>query len=362
MVRVCSSALIRLLFLSFRADLRDITLSGMLDRQLGLSSDDSDGPYNSGSESPSEEVEVPATADMTFADQTGIFMLAHQGVPSLLAETIPDADLADMTFMTCPDDSVDMKERAPRPYQEAQSSPQLSPMVMPKGSILDEFLKSLPPLPQSPVDQRWPSQRAHLRSGQSPIPNGRFARSPPLSPHGPERPMPTPIITSQERCQRILQGLSNRVDRFHSILTSTPVSRSVSSSPEGRSTRYSSDVVSATPTQRLLISIPTLDTHPFQQADSEASTPASAYNSAREDFTFGSTSDLTGMVPGEITENRQRSTRMVKADGSRQNRYLSSSSSTRESSAVSSPWTALSPASSTASNSSAGSSWTVGSM
>jgi len=311
---------------------------------------------------------------MTFADRTGIFMLAHQGVPSLLTETIPDADLADMTFMTCPDDTMDVGEREPRSYQETQAVPQLSPMVMPKESILDEFLKSLPPLPQSPVDLRWSSRRAHLRSGLSPIPNGRFIPSPPLSPQRLERPrpspMPTPIITSQERCQQILQGLSNRVDRFHSSLTSTPASRSVSSSPEGQPLRHSSyrssTLISASPTQRPLISIPTLDEYPFQRADSEASTPASAYNSAREDFTFGSMSDLAGLAPGEereeITENGHRNTRMVGMDESRQNHHFSSSSSASESSATTSPWTSLSPASSTASDSSTGSSWTVGSM
>ncbi|GJJ70831.1 hypothetical protein EMPS_03181 [Entomortierella parvispora] len=355
-------------------DLRDITLSEMFNRQLGLSSDESDGLYNSEFNSPSNGAEVPAAADMTFADRTGIFMLAHQEVPSLLAETIPEADLADMTFMTCPDDTADMNKREPLSYQEAQALPQLPPMVMPRESILDEFLKTLPPLPQSPVDLRWPSERAHLRSGQSPIPNGRFARPSPMSPQQrSERsrpsPVPTPIITSQERCQQILQGLTKRVDRFHSSLTSTSASRPSSNSPDVRSSRSSprtSTLDSATPTKRPLISIPTPDARSFQQADSEASTPASVYNSAREDFTYGSVSNLADVASryerGEATENRDRNTRMRERDESRQRHHYSSSLSTHESSAASSPWTALSPASSTASDSSAGSSWTVGSM
>ncbi|KAG0043691.1 hypothetical protein BGZ83_011123 [Gryganskiella cystojenkinii] len=166
-------------------DLRDITLSEILNNQLCLSSDGSDGPYNNGPDSPRDmKPKSPVAADTTIADRTGIFMLAHQGVPSLLSETIPDIDLADLTFMTC-QDSEDEDETTPVPPPNYHSQGrgnrilhQLPPMAIPKESILDEFLKSLPPLPHSPmIDGRWPSQQMHLRSGPDAIPNRRFARA-----------------------------------------------------------------------------------------------------------------------------------------------------------------------------------------
>lgn len=277
----------------------------------------------------------------------------------------------------------------PRTRQD-EVLPQLPPMTMLKESILDEFLKSLPPLPQSPVDLRWPSHQTNLRSGPVAIPNERrFTRPTPSissSNRGIERsrpsPLPAPIITSQERCQQILQSLSDRVEQFHSSLTETtpvPVSRPVVESNVRHGERSAGTPRPPFSMQRPLIMIPSLlETHAFAAAqttttfesDSGASTPSSAYNSAREDFTFGSISDLVDLELEQgvreeegVRRNPDRNMAGHVQTRRRNTNPPSSSTSTHgDSSAVSSPWTALSPASSIASDSSAGSSWTVGSM
>ncbi|KAG0345183.1 hypothetical protein BG004_003894 [Podila humilis] len=167
-------------------------------------------------------------ANMTIANQTCIFMsnLEHQfaqqtispGVPLLLEETIPKCDFADMTFMdfgnlTEPyeDANLDPMEHQPVPKQpenrgrshrfENQSI--LSPLEIQQESILDEFLKLLPPLPSSP----------ELKAvNQAPPPPPSTPARVPGSSSG--RVLPAPIITSRERCQQILEMRNKRIQKF----------------------------------------------------------------------------------------------------------------------------------------------------
>lgn len=341
-------------------DLRDITLSDMITRNLNLLSDsDSEVGNNSIEQTPGHQSDHDSEhgydeADMTMADRTCIFMtnLEHdldqqaavgQGIPSLLSETLPENDY-DFSFMS----DTEILDRyipiAPRPtllppqrnnrdslWMQPCHSPSLA-LSQPaaKESIFDEFLKSLPPLPQSPESRRS-FQSPTVTTVKEAIME-EFLRSLPPLPHSPEyqRPSPSPsletysvrdlvslpplpqspeirqlfadsntagamndslqtgqvgsgrtlpvlapIVTSKEHCQQILQRRKRNSDqRRH--LTPHPTIRSHSPLSLTSPITESSHSEFSTP-------------RPSDDISSELSTPTSAYQSAKEDFSFSST-------------------------------------------------------------------------
>ncbi|KAG0062197.1 Ultraviolet-B receptor uvr8 [Linnemannia elongata] len=351
-------------------DLRDITLSDMMARNLNLlsDSDDSDVGSNSIEKEPGHRSDHDSEqgydeANMNLADRTCIFMsnlehdfdqqaAAGQGIPSLLLETLPENEY-DFSFMT----DTEMPDRftpiAPRPtllppqrnnrdslwMQPRQSLSSALYQPTAKESILDEFLKLLPPLPQSPESRRsfqspttttakeailkdflrslppLPHSPEHQRSFPPPVletyPVGEQVSPPPL-PQSPEMHQPfakdnqagatndslqagqvrsartlpalAPIVTSKEHCQQILQRRKRNSDqRRH--MTPHPTTRS--QSPLSLTSPRTGSPHSEFSTPRL-----------YDDISSELTTPTSAYLSAKEDFSFSSTN-----LQGHLRDN-----------------------------------------------------------
>lgn len=347
-------------------DLRDITLSDMMARNLNILSDSDDSDIGNsikqelGNKSDHDSEQGYDEANVTMADRTCIFMsnlehdfdqqaAAGQGMSSLLSETLPENDY-DCTFMN----DTDMPDRsspttlssAILPPQRNRNSPWLQqPHHLPqmalsrsvaKESILDELVRSLPPLPQSPESRRLfqpppsttakksimeeflrtlpplPHSPESQRSLQPPtletalvnesIFDG-FLGSPPPLPQSPETNMPysqdnpastvddplqtgkvgsgrtfpvlAPIVTSKEHCQQILQRRMRNSDHRRYV---APHSITCSQSPLSLTSPVTGSPYSEFATSR-----------PCEDISSELSTPTSAYQSAKEDFSFSST-------------------------------------------------------------------------
>lgn len=340
-------------------DLRDVTLSDMMARNLNLLSDsDSDVGSNyieqePGHQSNHDREQGYDEANMIMADRTCIFMsnlehdfdqqaAAGQGIPSLLSETLPENDY-DFSFMSDTEIPDRYTSIAPRPtllppqrnnrgslWMQPRHSPSLA-LSQPaaKESILDEFLKSLPPLPQSPESRRsfqsptattvkeaimeeflrslppLPHSPEYQRPLPSPVfeiyPVGELVSLPPL-PQSPEihqpfaenntvgamddslqagqvgsgrtLPVLAPIVTSKEHCQQILQRRKRNSDQRRHMIPH-PTTRS--QSPLSLTSPITGSPYSEFSTPR-----------PCDDISSELSTPTSAYLSAKEDLSFSS--------------------------------------------------------------------------
>ncbi|KAK3842982.1 MAG: hypothetical protein J3R72DRAFT_442108 [Linnemannia gamsii] len=226
-------------------DLRDVTLSDMMARNLNLLSDNYDSDIGNNSLEQEQELDSDQGSDhdydeanMTMVDRTCIFMsnlehdfdqqeAAGQGIPSLLSETLPVNDY-DMSFMSdseLPDRNSPMtpgssllppqrnrtsqwlqtrqlppvfpaygtgttgkdfellKSRPPLPLSpESRRSFQAPSLTPTKEMMVEEFLRSLPPLPQSPESKR-PLQLPSLKT--SPARESVFIDSFPPLPQSP---------------------------------------------------------------------------------------------------------------------------------------------------------------------------------
>ncbi|KAF9313765.1 hypothetical protein BG003_004849 [Podila horticola] len=333
---------------NFHEDLMDVTLSEMMNKHLMMLSE-SEGDENSEGEAESlspgfvnhpvgHELLLSASmkdrdiqdedsdtsgrdldpADTTIADQTFAFMSSLErefdqqaispGVPSLLEETIPMNNFADMTFMDYGHCAMDGNAKAEAPEQcssvcilpsvlrglqghlaqegnaQQQNQPtvpqntMLSPLDIQLSSILDEFLKTLPPLPSSPL----------LQEGEqfSSPPIAIVASPPPRS-----FTLPAPIITSRERCQQILEKRTRRVQ--------TPV---VVHSQE--QSALSLTHTSGSDSQGSVFATP-YTSHPPASATSQGST--STYGSLCEVFTFSSAPTSASQEPEGALANIQSS-------------------------------------------------------
>ncbi|KAF9217159.1 putative E3 ubiquitin-protein ligase herc6 [Podila verticillata] len=279
----------------FHEDLMDVTLSEMMNQHL-MMLNESDADENSESEAETlspdfvnhpvdHSLLVPVSVkdfdveygdsddgdlnlvDTPVTDQTFNFMSRLErefdqqailpGVSSLLEETIPMNNFADMTFMDnghCGDES---------------------------SSILDEFLKSLPPLPSSPE-----LQGAEQLSSQPPAASV-VSSLPARSSH-----LPSPIITSRERCQEILEK-KTRLDRRPVVVHPQD---QPSSAPAQTPSSASHESVFSTP----------LTSHPpTSSASSQGS--VSTYSSPREDFPPSSAPTSAGQGSENITAKPQQS-------------------------------------------------------
>ncbi|KAF9395938.1 putative lipase atg15 [Podila verticillata] len=331
----------------FHEDLMDVTLSEMMNQHL-MMLNESDADENSESEAETlspdfvnhpvdHSLLVPVSikdfdveygdsddgdlnlVDTPVTDQTFNFMSRLErefdqqailpGVPSLLEETIPMNNFADMTFMDnghCGDESVE--EMAPEQHlsrrflppvlrnlghsvkgdiEQEQEHPIicqrtiLSPLNIHQSSILDEFLKSLPPLPSSPE-----LQGAEQLSSQPPAASV-VSSLPARSSH-----LPSPIITSRERCQEILEK-KTRLDRKPVVVHPQD---QPSSAPAQTPSSASHESVFSTP----------LTSHPpTSSASSQGS--VSTYSSPREDFPLSSAPTSAGQGSENATAKPQQS-------------------------------------------------------
>ncbi|KAF9415674.1 putative lipase atg15 [Podila epigama] len=331
----------------YQEDLMDVTLSEMMDRHLVLLSDSDDDCIGEDDDKKAKTQTCPPTfeninggddltalsmadfnsiqdgsieanescdsqVDMTFADRTQMFMTRlgqefdqefdSPGVPSLLSETIPMNDLADMTFMPFVDEHDDDEddedddeddempaatvvkkmlpllplERSNTDAEEAehehehekerQNIPRtiLSPLDIQQTSILGDFLKSLPPLPQSP-ELKAP-QNSHLKS------------------LGPTRTyaLPAPIVTSRERCRQLYEEKTKKCE---------PQLQQQQQQQQQKEQQQASPILSLSPsptcstssTSRYSEFSTPLTSNPPLTAESGLSS-ASTYCSPREDF------------------------------------------------------------------------------
>ncbi|KAF9548241.1 hypothetical protein EC957_007010 [Mortierella hygrophila] len=351
-------------------DLRDITLSDMMARNLNLlsESDDLDVDSNSIEQEPGHQINHDSEqsydeANMTMADRTYIFMsnlehdydlqaAAGHGILSLLSETLPEND-HEFSFMSdteMPDRYTPIAPRStllqpqrnnrdPLWMQTCHSSSLALSQPAAKESILDEFLKSLPPLPQSPESRRSFQSPTATTAKEAMI--EEFLRSLPPLPRSPEyqRPFPppaletspvgdlvslpplpqspkirqpiadnstpdamddslqadqvgsgrtlpvlAPIVTSKEHCLQILQRRKRNSDQRRHM---TPYPTTRSQSPLSLTSPVTGSPYSEFSTPR-----------PRDDISSELSTPTSAYLSAKEDFSFSSTN-----IQGHVRDN-----------------------------------------------------------
>ncbi|KAF9134265.1 hypothetical protein BGW39_007575 [Mortierella sp. 14UC] len=206
-------------------DLRDITLSDMMVRNLNMLSDSDDSDIGNNSHEQEQGQESDQGGDrnydetnVTLADRTCIFLsnLEHdfdqqeatgQGIPSLLSEPLPEND-CDITFMSdteIPDrHSLMTPGLSLLPPQRNRGSQllqarKLPPMLSSSGTtakeyILGDFLKSGPSLPRSPESKRS-FQSPSLTTAKEIIVE-EFLRSLPPLPQSPEskRPFQLPAL------------------------------------------------------------------------------------------------------------------------------------------------------------------------
>ncbi|KAG0297710.1 hypothetical protein BGZ98_000463 [Dissophora globulifera] len=276
-------------------DLMDITLSEIMHRNLDLLSDSDDAESSQcledqeqgliDGEIKSESDDESCQADTSFADRTRHFMskleldfdrategTMGQGNFSLLAETIPDHNFGDMSFITfAGQEPYEIsRSRVPNMRQDiaghCKYPIQLPPIALQKESILGEFLESLSPPSQLPESKRPTAGRCS--PGSTPVIPATLRISTTVSR---PLPLPTPIITSRERYQQ-----------------SKPIQYSTLQLPQRDQTRSSrsSSVILET-SSFSIASAATPDSAPWSNVSTSlpsASTPVSEYNSAREEF------------------------------------------------------------------------------
>ncbi|KAF9435157.1 hypothetical protein BGZ76_006804 [Entomortierella beljakovae] len=290
-------------------DLRDVTLSELMDRNLFMLSDNDESNINFPSQTPRISNETTAylgvttndscIADVTFADRTFQFMSKFesdfdgaQGVPSLFSETIPENDFGNMTFMVHGDpteaaininyiDGMKASGIQTQSNQQGRSQQpnQLPPINTRKESILDEFLKTLPPSPHSPIKQPQPSTTSKNTPSASVLPMS--------SGSGRVIPLPAPIITSRDIIEEKSKKLpSNRkrgsLQRNSQFPLSYPIS-STSMLEEMPLTSASSSISMPWSSAATPFAYGGLST---KDSPTESSSPESVYSSAKEEFTF----------------------------------------------------------------------------
>ncbi|KAF9109384.1 hypothetical protein BGX27_007678 [Mortierella sp. AM989] len=297
-------------------DLRDVTLSDMMKRHLAMLSDnESDTSLHGSDQVVSGELQAESEcesndlhlADMTFADRTFQFMSkleldfdsVAQDSPSLLTETIPENSFGDMTFIIYPTETAESTTRAvetttarnhiqSNQQDRNQQSSHLPTENVQKESILDEFLKTLPPLPKSPDSKRLPPN-VQTRSAVTTT-LFRASNSPPSRGGGRTVPLPAPIITSRERCRQIMRERSNapsdqkRAAQQQYRQSSLKYSKSVTSIlGESSSPFTSASPLSSTPWSNVTAPLTSQGTSCLN-LPSETSSSSSVYDSAKEEF------------------------------------------------------------------------------
>ncbi|KAG0275098.1 Radial spoke head 14 [Linnemannia exigua] len=193
-----------------------------------------------------------------------------------------------------------LKSRSPLPLSPESRRPfQAPPLAPAKEIIVEEFLRSLPPLPQSPECktplqplslERLPAKESVLDSfpplPYSPDTLRSFPRDSMLGAmdepsrtvqigSGRTYPILTPIVTSKEHCQQILQRRNKNSDHRRHM---TPPSATRSQSPLSLASPVTVSPYSDFSTPM-----------PCDDLPSGLSTPSSAYHSAREEFSQPST-------------------------------------------------------------------------
>ncbi|KAF9168913.1 hypothetical protein BGX21_008956 [Mortierella sp. AD011] len=312
-------------------DLRDIALSDMMDRHLVMLSDcddydmDVQGNDKATSDEPKSGNNDFHLTDMTFGDRTFRFMSKlerdfdseAESIPSLLSETIPETGFGDMTSITCgePEEATDTIDRftaiatsgdhvQSNQQNRYQQSLHLPPMSVQRKSILDDFLKSLSPPPRSPDSKQLPSNVKHSATTVITSP-GPF--SPSSGGSGRIVPLPTPIITSRERCEQIMlersKSLSNREHevqrhRRESLLKYSGSSAAIQG--ERSLTLAFASPLASTPL--------TSQDASYRDLPSVASTPISVYSPTKEELTLECRSSLDGLPE---FGSRARSTRIL---------------------------------------------------
>lgn len=331
-------------------DLLDVTLSEMMNQHLMMLSE-SDADENSESEAETlspdfvnhpddHDLPIPVSVkdldiededshdgylnpvDTSLTDQTFNFMSSLErefdqqaispGVPSLLEETIPMNNFADMTLMDyghCVDESVKgivpeqhlsghilppvlwklqgHSAQEEKEQEQEQKQPTicqrtiLSPLDIHQSSILDEFLKSLPPPPSSPELQGGEqlSSQPPAASMVSPPPARSFN-------------LPARIITSREQCQQILEKKVRR-DR-------SPVVVHLQEQPPSPPTQTPSSASHGS-----VFSTPLTSHPPTSSASSQGS--VSTYGSPCEDFPPSSAPTSAGQTSRNAIAKPQRS-------------------------------------------------------
>ncbi|KAI1319214.1 hypothetical protein EDD11_004608 [Mortierella claussenii] len=295
-------------------DIRDVTLSEMMNRHLVTLSDecdeisDSSSPGISDSSSTAENFSannnmqdsggdrdqdyIPPSEDLSFANQTCYFMSRLNRafdertgvmVPSLFAETIPDSDFGNLSFLThCPDPAETVASS-----KVTDTYCHLPSVDTPKGSILKEFLKSPPSLSLS-SEAKWssssPALSTYVDQVFAPASLATQVMTPLVKPTtsiivNSARVVapPAALVTSRERYQQTLQQQIKSPDQQYSHLQS-PV----------RSLPSPSSIMSTTDTAWSALSL-SLDLQSEWQRDScsKLATSASVDNSVREELTAG---------------------------------------------------------------------------
>ncbi|KAF9202672.1 E3 ISG15--protein ligase herc5 [Haplosporangium sp. Z 27] len=289
-------------------DLRDVTLSDIMKRNLVMLSDSDEYDVEESQIEPESGDNELHVADMTFSNRTFQFMSKLeqdfdtniQGIPSLLTETIPENDFADMTFLTCtdPTETTDtqtmlvVKNTSESHVQSNQQdrhqqSTQLPPAHVPKELALDDFLKSLPPLPHSPNSKQPPSdiQKQNLQSVTTAITSPTLTSSSSGN-SGRIVPLPTPIITSRERCQQIKHEKSRSSNSQQQHQRRSPLRYSRSSAAiigEMSSPLTSASPLASTPWSNITTPLNSRGAS-CRDLPSEVSTSSSVYSSAKEEF------------------------------------------------------------------------------
>ncbi|KAF9353631.1 hypothetical protein BGX26_008611 [Mortierella sp. AD094] len=397
-------------------DLRDVTLSDMMNRHLVMlsGSDDYDTDIQGSDKATSSELQMEPEsgnndlhqADMTFADRTFQFMSKlerdfdseAQSIPSLLSETIPENDFGDMTFITYVDPAettdtinnsgatVTSGNRVQNNQQDRrQQSLHLPFIPVQKESILNEFLKSLPPLPQSPDSKQPPSNVQHSVTTAITSPG-------PISPlsggNGRIVPLPTPIITSRERCQQIMLERSNsssdrkrEVQRHHRESSLRHSRSSAAILGETSSPLTSASPLVSTPWSNITTPLTSRGAS-CRDLPSAASTPISVYNSAKDEFTharrfsvdnlreFGSRARSTNILPESLSRKPSRTMTTSSPNSAKMSSpmplpprhqpldmIIVRPAKAAQAGGESSPWSPLMSTASVASDNSASSSW-----
>ncbi|KAG0083636.1 hypothetical protein BGZ92_010606, partial [Podila epicladia] len=397
-------------------DLMDVTLSEMMNKHLMMLSEDGDDNSEGEVESSSQgfvhrpvghdlllsvsmkDVDIEDAdsdtsggelnpADTTIANQTFIFMSALErefdqqaispGVPSLLEETIPMNNFADMTFMDygrAPDENDEGTEPEQRlsgrillpvlrasqaqSAQEGQAhglKPQrtmLLPLDIHRNPILDEFLTSLPSLPLSPelqVSGQFSSQSLTAQVASPPPP--RLIT------------LPAPIITSREQCHQLLERKTGRAQRPFAVRLQEQSSPSPVHTPGSDSNEsvFSTPLTSYPPTSAIRSQRP-ISTYGSPREDFALSFPTSA-GQELDTIAIRSSVAFPKKAVANVLNARPKNDVKARAESDQQPldmiiiRPMRLTSLNVVDSCPSSPWSSLSSASSNSSSTSSVSSW-----
>ncbi|KAG0356548.1 hypothetical protein BG005_004514 [Podila minutissima] len=396
---------------NFHEDLMDVTLSDMMNKHLMMLGEDGDENSEGEVESLSPDFVLhPVDHDLllsvsmkdldkdddsdtsggelnpedtTIANQTFIFMSTLEqefdqqaissGVPSLLEETIPMNNFADITFIDygcVPGENEEGTEleqlssgrillpvlRGPQGQSAQEEKPQElksqsaihSPLDSHQSSILDEFLRYLPSLPLSlelqVVSEQFLSQPLTAQAASLPPP--RLIT------------LPAPIITSREQCKQLLE---RKAGRAHHWPVAVHLQEQPLPSPDHTPGSDSNGSVFSTP----------LTSYPPTSATGSEGT-VSTYGSPREDFTLSSApassrqeSDTIAIQPPVACPKKATTNVHAKARAKSDQQPLDMiiirptrpTSLNAEDSCPSSPWSSLSSAASNSSSTSSFSSW-----